>query len=89
MRHTNLNKDIQNYRGLPLQIAFRDDYNSKRAKEYYIINKYGHLTTFKIWIPNRYLSDDGTIDEEIDFMWIFKDRKVYEKITMAGYKFKY
>lgn len=89
MSYTDLNKTVQNYRGLPLQIVFRNDYNSKRAKEYYIINKHGYLTTLKIWIPNKFLYDDGTIKDDINFMFLFKDRKIYEKINAAGYEFKY
>lgn len=84
-----LNPNIQWYRGLPLQLVFRDDYKSKRAKEFYIVNRHGHLTNLTIWIPNKFLAEDGTIDDRINFMWIFKDRKMYEKVQMAGYEFKY
>lgn len=83
------NTNVQNYRGLPLQLVFRQDYQYKFAKEFYIINKHGHKTNSTIWIPNRFLSDDGSIDEKLNFMFIFKDKNKYEKIQSAGFKFKY
>lgn len=83
------NTSVQNYRGLPLQLSDRDDYRCKKAKEYHIISSKGYFTDYKIWIPNRFLSNDGTINNQMDFMWIFKDAKVYKNVQEAGFKFRY
>ena len=84
-----MNETVQNYKGLPLMLVLRNDYGAKRAKEYHIISKNGYLTDLKIWIPNSYLSSDGTIDTSKDFLFIFSDDKVKKKVEEAGYRYTY
>lgn len=69
-----MNYDTQLYRGLPLRLIRRSDYKHKNAKRY-IINE----TNQNLWIPNKYLLDDG-----VDLMFIFK--RATRQLELAGYK---
>lgn len=84
-----MNTDIQNYRGLKLRLNNRSDYNSKRAKEYIVISPKGFDTDCKIWIPNSFLYEDGTINLNKNFMFIFNKKDIALKLFGAGYEFTY
>lgn len=85
-----MNTDIQNYRGLHLQVKERSDYGYKKAKEFHIISSKGYMTDITIWIPNSFMShNDGTIDIDKNFMFIFNKSDVIEKLFRAGYEFTY
>lgn len=81
IKNKDLNTDMQDYKGLPLRLIARKDYNNKHAKRYSINN-----TNQNVWIPNKYLEDDGTIKDGVDIMFIF--RKAQRQLELAGYKFK-
>lgn len=84
-----MNTNIQNYRGLKLRLNERSDYMTKRAKEYIIISPAGYETTCKLWIPNKYLYEDGLIDQKKNFMFIFNKPEIVTKLHSAGYEFTY
>lgn len=79
-----MNNTLQYYRGLPLRLMNRDDYQAKRAKCYYIND-----TSECLWIPNQNLLVDGTINTDKDFMFIFADSKTEDKINKAGFSYTY
>lgn len=76
------NTDMQYYKGLPLRLIARKDYKTKRAKRYTIND-----TNQNVWIPNKFLSEDGTIKANADIMFVFKGAE--RKLELAGFKFKY
>lgn len=76
------NTDMQYYKGLPLRLIARKDYKTKRAKRYAIND-----TNQNVWIPNKFLSEDGTIKADADIMFVFKGAE--RKLELAGFKFKY
>lgn len=73
-----MNLKTQYYKGLPLRLINRKDYKNKNAKRYIINN-----TNQNVWIPNKYLLEDGTIKDNADIMFIFKNAK--RKLELAGY----
>lgn len=74
-----LNLENQYYRGLPLRLIDRKDYNMRNAKRFIINN-----TNQNVWIPNVFLEKDGTIKNDVDIMFIFKKAK--KQLELAGYK---
>lgn len=76
------NTELQYYKGLPLRLIARKDYKSKKAKRYAIND-----TNQNIWIPNKFLLEDGTIKDDANIMFVFKGAE--RKLELAGYKFKY
>lgn len=80
-----MNTNMQYYRGLPLRLVEKDDYDSRKSK-FYSINGTDQI----IWLPNSYLEADGTIKTNIDMMWLFaKDSERRKAMTRAGFKFTY
>lgn len=85
-----MNYEEQNYRGLRLVLAERNDYNKKKAKQYHMLSAKGYMTDITIWIPNYCQVDDyGTIDTSKDFMKLFNTSENVEKLYNAGYQFTY
>lgn len=76
-----MNLEMQYYRGIPLKLINRKDYKIKKAKRYTINN-----TNQNIWIPNKYLLNDGTIKQSADLTFIF--RKIKRQLELAGYGMK-
>lgn len=60
------NLQTQNYKGIPLMLIARKDYDSKAAKRFTL-----NGTNQNVWIPNRHLETDGTIKlgENIDYVF--------------------
>ena len=81
MKNKKYNLETQYYRGLPLKLIPRKDYPFKEAKRFIINN-----TNQNIWIPNKYLLEDGTIKDNVDLMFIF--RKAKRQLELAGYRIK-
>ena len=81
LKASKLNTELQYYRGLPLRLIARKDYNAYKAKRF-VIND----TNQNVWIPNPYLEPDGTIKEGVDLMFVF--RKAKHQLALAGYKIK-
>lgn len=71
-----VNFEIQNYKGIPLQLINRK-YGNKNAKRFAI-----NMTNQNVWIPNKHLEKDGTIraGENIDYIF----RKAQNQLRYAG-----
>lgn len=75
-----LNTDEQIYKGIPLRLIVRKSYIVDKAKRFSINN-----TNQNVWIPNCYLTDDGTIKEGVNIDFIFKKAK--RQLEIAGVRF--
>ena len=60
-----MNYSTQYYKGIPLNLIKRK-YDNRKAKRYTI-----NHTNQNVWIPNKHLSDDGTIKSGEDMDYIF------------------
>lgn len=71
-----MNTEIQYYKGIPLKLIERK-YGTRKAKRFTI-----NGTNQNVWIPNKHLSDDGTIKvgENIDYVF----RKAKRQLEIAG-----
>lgn len=71
-----MNFDMQYYKGIPIRLINRN-YGDRAAKRFTI-----NGTNQNVWIPNKYLSDDGTIKtgENIDYVF----RKAKRQLELAG-----
>lgn len=72
-----LNLQMQNYKGIPVQLIDRKDYPYKKAKRFTI-----NGTNQNVWIPNKHLMEDGTImsGENLDYVF----RRAVNQLTYAG-----
>lgn len=71
-----MNFNIQYYKGIPLQLINRK-YGDRNAKRFAI-----NHTNQNVWIPNKHLTEDGTIVPGEDLDYIF--RKAQRQLTLAG-----
>lgn len=71
-----MNYSTQYYKGIPLNLIKRK-YDNRKAKRYTI-----NHTNQNVWIPNKHLSDDGTIKSGEDMDYIFNKSK--RKLEIAG-----
>lgn len=73
-----MNFEIQYYKGIPLQLIDRK-YGERKALRFTINN-----TNQNVWIPNKHLSDKGSIlkGENIDYIF----RKAQRQLELAGIK---
>lgn len=71
-----MNTEMQYYKGIPLKLIKRK-YGTRNAKRFTI-----NGTNQNVWIPNKHLSDDGTIKagENIDYVF----RKAKRQLEIAG-----
>ena len=67
---------IQYYKGIPLQLINRK-YGDRNAKRFTI-----NHTNQNVWIPNKHLTEDGTIVPGEDLDYVF--RKAQRQLTLAG-----
>lgn len=65
-----MNYSTQYYKGIPLNLIKRK-YDGRKAKRYTI-----NHTNQNVWIPNKHLSDDGTIKSGEDIDYVFCKRKL-------------
>ena len=72
-----MNLNTQYYKEIPLRQIKRKDYRTKRARRF-VIND----TNQNVWIPNRYLEQDGTIKNGVNIDFVFKNSK--RKFELAG-----
>lgn len=89
MKKVKLNLEVQNYKGIPLQLINRG-YGERRAKRYTL-----NGSNQNVWIPNKHLLEDGTIrsGENIDYVFNESPRQIQlanlvwqrEKGKMRGY----
>ena len=75
----NFNMDIQDYKGIPLRLIYRDTYRSDKAKRYAI-----NETNQNVWIPNKHLEEDGTIKQGENLDYIFIKAAKMKKLKYAG-----
>ncbi|MBA4293869.1 hypothetical protein C0431_12980 [bacterium] len=78
MKHP-YNTEIQHYRGIPLLLIARKDYQGKAAKRFTLNN-----TNQNVWIPNKHLSEDGTIDPFADLDYVFNTTHAKNKLHISG-----
>lgn len=71
-----MNFNIQYYKGIPLQLINRK-YGDRNAKRFAI-----NRTNQNVWIPNKHLTEDGTIVPGEDLDYVF--RKAQRQLTLAG-----
>lgn len=71
-----MNYKIQFYKTIPLQLIKRS-YGIRKAKRFTINN-----TNQNVWIPNKHLTEDGTIlqNENIDYIF----RNAQRQLELAG-----
>ena len=72
------NTKDQYYKGILLTLNTGFDYSCRGAKRFNINHTYQ-----KIWIPNYFLEEDGTIREDVDIDFVF--RKAQNQLSYAGY----
>lgn len=75
-KHT-FNTSVQYYRGIPLLLIERYDYHTKKAKRFTL-----NGTNQNVWIPNEYLSDDGTINPDANLDFVFYNKR--NQISLSG-----
>ena len=71
-----MNFNMQYYKGIPLQLINRK-YGDRNAKRFAI-----NHTNQNVWIPNKHLTEDGTIVPGEDLDYVF--RKAQRQLTLAG-----
>ena len=76
------NLDWQDYKGIPIKlILYREPhYNALKAKRFLL----GRTCTQNIWIPNKCLLPDGTLDPKQNHDWIFRKAWYQNKLKYAG-----
>lgn len=72
-----LNHEFQFYKGIMLQLTKRE-YTRYNAKQFTLNN-----TIQKVWIPNKHLLEDGTINPKHDIDYVF--RSAQKQLEYAGY----
>jgi hypothetical protein len=70
----------QFYKNISLRLIKRE-YRFYKAKRYLLNN-----TNQNVWIPNKHLFDDGTIRQNDNIDYVF--RNAYRKLRLAGYSDK-
>lgn len=83
----NYNYTIQNYKGLPLQLSNTAEsrFDHLKAKCFLILNKDNQPSGQNLWIPNKFLNPDGTIDQTKNIDWLFRKTENAEKLRLAGF----
>jgi hypothetical protein len=77
----NVNFKIQKYKGMPIRLINRD-YTGSLAKRFLIGD-----SNQNVWIPNKHLSEDGTIREGENIDYIFRKANAQRKFYYAHVKF--
>jgi len=71
------NTNTQYYKGIPVELIVREDYGCYKAKRFKI-----NGTNQNVWIPNCYLEDDGTIKQNANIDFVF--RQSVNQLNKAG-----
>ena len=81
------NNEVQNYKGIPLKLIIYTDSHFQRmkAKCFQIMNAVNQPSGQHIWIPNKFLSQDGTINQAKNLDWLFRKTDNAEKLRLAGF----
>ena len=72
------NTNDQYYKGILLKLVNGYDYSCRGGKRFSLNHTYQ-----KIWIPNVYLEEDGTLKEDVNIDFVF--RKAQNQLSYAGY----
>lgn len=75
------NLETQFYKGIPLKLIVRKDYNYHQAKRYTL-----NGTNQNVWIPNCFLYPDGTIKPRVNLDWLFSQKQTVTKLCLAHYE---
>lgn len=73
-----LNTQPQHYKGICLRLIKRKSYKGDKAKRFTLND-----TNQNVWIPNKHLSEDGTIKVGENLDYIF--RRAVNQLNLAGY----
>lgn len=73
-----MNLEQQIYKTIPVKLIKRN-YRNMKAKRFTINN-----TNQNVWIPNKHLTEDGTIRAFEDIDYVF--RKAQNQLNIAGIK---
>ena len=81
------NTNVQNYKGIPLKLILYTEsrFQHLKAKCFQVLNALNQPSGQQIWIPNRFLSDDGTILPTCNIDWLFRKDDNAEKLKSAGF----
>lgn len=81
------NDRIQNYKGIPLKLIVYTEsrFQHLKAKCFHILNATNQPSGQQIWIPNRFLSEDGTINPTCNIDWLFRKEDNATKLRSAGF----
>lgn len=74
-----MNTNQQFYKGIPVKLIKRKDYANRKAKRYIIGN-----SNQNVWIPNKHLTEDGTIKDGENLDYIFNRARKENKLRYAG-----
>jgi hypothetical protein len=77
-----MNLNMQDYKGIPLQLINRADYHIKQAKRFAI-----NQSNQNVWIPNKHLEADGTIRQGENLEYIFASAQ--RQLELAGIMMMY
>jgi hypothetical protein len=72
------NFELQYYKGIPLRLV-NMDYTDRKAKRYSIND-----TIQKLWIPNKYLTLEGTIRPHANLDFKFRGTNIKHILKLAG-----
>lgn len=74
----------QAYKGITVRLIDRG-YVGTKAKRFLLIPPLGAvaMTNQNVWIPNKHLTEDGTIKAEENIDYVF--RKAQHQLELAGY----
>lgn len=75
------NTNVQYYKGIPIKLIVYTEkhFNRLKAKRFILGN-----SNQNIWIPNIYLTEDGTIKKNANIDFIFKQAFYQKKLQYAN-----
>lgn len=81
------NDHIQNYKGIPLKLIVYTEshFQHLKAKCFQILNANNQPSGQRVWIPNRFLTENGTILSTCNIDWLFRKSDNAEKLRSVGF----
>lgn len=82
-QHVEYNREVQWFRNVPLKLIVYTEkhFSVLKAKRFMI-----HGSTQNLWIPNKFLTENGTIRDPEKIAWIFSNKTTQHKLELAGIK---
>lgn len=82
------NDGVQDYKGVRLKlIVYTPEHFARlKAKRFLILDCHDRPSGQNLWIPNRFLLDDGTINPARNLDWIFRKDENRHKLALAGFQ---